>query len=233
MVGHFTINQIERWIMKVKTVTGIEYLQWGACANCKAVSGKGKKRYRYIASIMAISLLLISGVFSVSLYAAVPTQAAITADVAAGTDVATIISNAVAAGMTVQKAVESIVKAGADPAAVVYRAITAGYPAQDVIKGAAAGIDSSSPGQVAKIVSAARQAGVSESDINSWLASAGVSASVIASAGTLATQSPASVQGYSAPRSDIPLTGIIGGSGIGGGGGGGAPPTKQASPSKP
>lgn len=195
--------------------------------NCKVESGNGRKSFRCITSMMALVLLLICCVFSLPLHAAVPTQAALASDLNSGMDIPTIIKNAVDAGMTTQQAVAAVIKAGADPKRTVYSAITAGYSAQDVIKGAAAGVDSSSPGQVAKIISAAREAGVSESDINGWLASAGVSSSVIASAGTLASEDTSPVLGGTVPSSDIPLTAIIGQSGIGGGGGGTSPASKS------
>ena len=231
--------------MNEQSVTEIEYLQWGACVKCNAESGIWKKQYRYFTCMMAFFVLLIGSVLSFPLCAAEPNaqQAAIAADVAAGTDVSVIIQNAVAAGMTTQQAVEAIVMAGADPGRVVYEAITAGYSAEAVVRGAAAAVlaqnsaDTSSTAfsaQVSVIISAAFQAGASASQINGWLADAGMPATVIASANTQASQSPAPAEGYTAPAAVAPLTAVIGGGGVSVGGSSiGAPQTRPASPYVP
>ena len=177
---------------------------------------------------------------------------AIAADVAAGGDIAVIIGNAVAAGMTVAAAVEAIVTAGADPGRVAYAAITANYSAADVVTGATAAIaktalsDAALQAQVTTIVSTARQAGASESQVNGALVAAGVSTTVIANANVQAVQTPAPVYGYTAPVAPPPATTTVIGATVGGGAGGGAiggsgvgaPPTsasgtKPASPTKP
>jgi len=232
--------------MNQQVVTKNEYLQRGACDKCSAKSDIGKKQYRY-ACIMALLLLLIGSVLSFPLCAAEPDaqKAAISAGVAAGTDISIIMQNAVAAGMTPEQAVEAIVMAGADPGRVVYEAITAKYSDEAVVKGAAAAVQQlygADSAQVSAIVSAAIQAGASASQVNSALASAGVPPTVIATANTQSAQSPAPAEGYTAPVAPAPLTAAVGGGGgpIGGGGGApiggsgvGAPPTKQASPYKP
>lgn len=85
---------------------------------------------------------------------------------------------------------------------------------------------------MATIVSVARQAGASETAVNTGLSNAGVSAAMIANANARAAASPAPVFGYTAPPgSTPPPTAGIGGA-VGGGAGGriggsgiGAPPT--------
>ncbi len=225
--------------MNEKNFTENEYLQRGACVKFNAKTGIGKKYYRHFSCFMAICLLLIGSVLSFPLCAAEPDaqKAAISAGVAAGTDISIIMQNAVAAGMTPEQAVEAIVMAGADPGRVVYEAITAKYSDEAVVKGAAAavlqlyGADSA---QVSAIVSAAIQAGASASQVNSALASAGVPPTVIATANTQSAQSPAPAEGYTAPVAPAPLTAAVGGGSVPiGGSGVGAPPTKQASPYKP
>ena len=242
--------------MNEKNFTENEYLQRGACVECNAKAGIGKKHYRHFSCFMAICLLLIGSVLSFPLCAAEPDaqKAAISAGVAAGTDISVIMQNAVAAGMTPEQAVKAIVIAGADPGRVVYEAITAKYLDKDVVKGVAAAVHhlycadtsvtaTTCSAQVSVIVSAAQQAGVSVDQINSFLADAGTPATVVASANTQSSQNPAPAEGYTVPVAAAPLTagvGVGGGSGpIGGGGapiGGssvGAPQTKQASPHKP
>lgn len=240
--------------MNQRAVTENEYLQRGACDKCSAKSGIGKKQYRY-ACIMALLLLLIGSVLSFPLCAAEPDaqKAAISAGVAAGTDISVIMQNAVAAGMTPEQAVMAIVIAGADPGRVVYEAIAAKYLDKDVVKGVAAAVHqlycadtsvtaTTCSAQVSTIVSAAQQAGVSADQINGFLADAGTPATVVASANTQSSQNPAPAEGYTAPVAAAPLTAAIGGGSgpIGGGGGApiggsgvGAPQTKAASPHKP
>lgn len=240
--------------MNQQAVTENEYLQSGACDKCCAKSGIGKKQYRY-ACFMALLLLLIGSVLSFPLCAAEPDaqKAAISAGVAAGTDISVIMQNAVAAGMTPEQAVKAIVIAGADPGRVVYEAITAKYLDKDVVKGVAAAVQqlycadtsvtaTTCSAQVSTIVSAAQQAGVSADQINGFLADAGTPATVVASANTQSSQNPAPAEGYTAPVAAAPLTAAVGGGGgpIAGGGGApiggaavGAPPTKQASQYKP
>ncbi len=155
---------------------------------------------------------------------------AINADVAAGVDIATIIQNAVAAGLTVSQAVEAIVAAGVDPGRVVYIAIQANYSATDVVNGAANAVakmglsDTAFQAQISLIVSTALQGGASEGSIRNGLSLAGVSAPVIANAFAQAVTNPAPVFGYTTPyippRPGGPggpggFTGFIGGSGIG------------------
>jgi hypothetical protein len=169
---------------------------------------------------------------------------AIAADVAAGGDIAAIIANAVAAGMTVAEAVEAIVAAGADPGRVAYLAITANFSAADVVAGAAAAVtkmgmsDAVLLAQMTTIISTARQAGASESQVNGALSAAGIPATVIANANVAAAQTPAPVYGYTAPAPPAEATtaviGAVGGGGVSIGGASiGAPPTQPASPTKP
>ena len=245
--------------MNEQSVTGIERLQRSARVACRAEFGIGKKQYGYFTCMPALFLLLIGSVLSSPLYAAVPEapkvaiaagaaepdaqQAAIAAGVAAGTDISVIIQNAVAAGMTTEQAVEAIVTAGADPGRVVYEAITAKYPAETVVKCTAAAVNhqycadttlTPCSARVCTIVAAAIQAGESEINIHSWIASAGMPPTVIANAGAQACQGSAPVEGYSAPVAAAPLTAVIGGGGAPiGGSSVGAPGTQTASPSKP
>jgi hypothetical protein len=215
--------------MSKQLMMGVKYLWRGTC-------------------VMAVLLLLCVMLFS-SVQTANAQDARITAlnaDVAAGTDIAVIIQNAVAAGLTVSQAVEAIVKAGVDPGRVTYAAITANFSPADVVRGAADAVetqglsDSAFQAQITLIDSVARQAGASESQINSGLSSAGVPAGVIANANSQAIQSPAPVFGYTTPYTPPPTGGIggTGGTGFIGGSGIGAPEnqasgSKPASPSKP
>lgn len=167
-----------------------------------------------------------------------------------------------AAGLSVCRDVEVLVTAGADPGRVVYVAIT-DFCASEVVPGTANAVnficapevvrcaanaveriglsDAALLTQMATIVSAARQAGASETAVNTGLSNAGVPPAVIASANTRAASSTPPVYGYTAPPGSTPppTAGIGGAFGRGGGGGliGGAsigkPPTTPASPTKP
>lgn len=177
-------------------------------------------------------------------------QASIAADLAAGTDIAVIIKNALAAGMTVEEAVEAIVTAGADPGRVVYIAITANYSAEAVVQGATAAVSkmgltgANFQAAVTVISSAALQAGATQSQVTAGARNAGVSTAIISNAITQALMSPAPVFGYTAPTPP-PTTAVVlgtvlgapGGATIIGGSAIGAPPTPaatgKASPYKP
>jgi hypothetical protein len=207
------------------------------------------KKRMAIAARVAACLLLIGVLVAPPLSAATEDEtriAAITAALAAGTDIAVIIQNAVAAGMALDRAVEVIVGAGVDPGRVVYAAITAGFSASEVVRGAANGVegrgltDAGLLTQMTTIVQAATQAGATPSQINSGLVNAGIPATVIAAANAGAATSSGPVYGYTAPPGTPPPAGGIGGTFGGGSGGGliggsgiGAPPTKPASPTKP
>jgi len=222
--------------MNEQSVTGIELLNGSMCAERRTGSGIRKKRYLNSIRIFTFFLVVICSVFNFSVVAAdmVTQKAAIAAGVAAGTPISAIINDAVAAGMTPGQAVEAIVMAGADPGKVTYDAITAGYSAEAVVKGAASAVSQQRcadtaicSGQTSRIISAAQQAGASSSEINGWLASAGIPPTIIASANTQSSQ------GDYVPSGGTPLTSIVaGGGGLIGGSSIGSP-TKQASPTKP
>lgn len=211
--------------MNRQLITSIDWLRRGAC-------------------VTAV-LLLLCFMLPLTVQAASPQDpriAAINADVAAGTDIAVIIQNAVAAGLTVQQAVEAIVAAGVDPGRVVYLAILANYPATDVITGAANAVskmglsETAFQAQITLIVSTARQAGATAGQVNSGLSLTGVSPNIIANANALAARNPAPVFGYTAPTPPAPpmTAGFGGPSGTPIGGSGiGAPPTKAASQTNP
>jgi hypothetical protein len=232
--------------MNEQSVTGMACLQRGAYAECSPVSGTGKKQYRYFACIMAVFLLLIGSLFSSPLCAAVTDaqKAAIASGVATGTDIADIIKNAVESGMTTEQAVEAIIIAGSDPGRVVYQAIVAKYPSESVIKGAAAAVNKqyctettqdSCLSKVCAIVAAAIQAGETEAQFRSWMASAGISSIVLANADAQTCQglSGAPVEGYSAPAAGGALTSIIGWGGGHIGGSRFGSPNQPASKHKP
>lgn len=220
-----------------------------------AERGIGKKRMPFAARVAAC-LLLIGVLLPAALCVAAqqdPREAAIVADLAAGIDIAVIIQNAVAAGLTVSRAVEVLVTAGADTGRVVYMAITAQFLASDVVCGAANAVRRMGPSdaalltQLATMVSVARQAGASETEVNTGLTCGSISPAVIANANARAAASPAPVFGYTAPAAPPPATTTVIGTAVGGGGAGGgaiggsgigAPPTsasgtKPASPTKP
>jgi len=196
--------------------------------------GIGKKRMP-VAARVAACLLLIGVLLPATLCVAAqqdPREAAIVADLAVGTDIAVIIQNAVAAGLTVARAVEVLVTAGADSGRIVYMAITAHFLASDVVCGAANAVqkmglsDAALLTQLATIGSVARQAGASQTEVNTGFTCGGISPPVIAS-----------VYGYTAPPGyTVPLTAGIGGGAGGsliGGSGIGKPPTTPASPTVP
>lgn len=231
-------------LMKIQTMerkkTCREAKVWGSLAKSgRKVSAKGFLRF------LIIALIFISLLPSLSLGAQGgnrgqdPRLLRIAADLAAGTDIAVIIRNAVDAGLSVEKAVESLITAGADPGRVVYLAIAAHYPAEKVLKGAFTAVKKMGLSDIAlqeavnTIVSVALQAGATESQVNSAAMSAGIPAAVIANAIAEATSNPSPVFGYKAPganttsivgnRVGAPGAGsFIGGSGIG------APPTDAA-----
>ncbi len=211
----------------------------------------GKKRMP-VAARVAACLLMIGVLLPAALCVAAqqdPREAAIAADLAAGTDIAVIIRNAVAAGLSVERAVGALVTAGADPGRVAYVAITANFPASDVVRGASNAVqrmglsDAAVLTQITTIVSAATTAGAAPSQVNSGLSNAGVPPAVIANANARAASAP--VYGYTAPTAPAPATSTVIGAAVGGGGGGaiggsgvGAPPTsasrtQPASPTKP
>nr|MBC8363139.1 hypothetical protein [Candidatus Desulfatibia profunda] len=194
-----------------------------------------------------ITLLLILSIIS-SIMLPCPSGAQegppawIAADLAAGVSIEEVIQKAVDAGMAVEDAVEALILAGANASQVVYAAITANYPAESVVKGAATAVskmglsDTDAQAALTVIASAALQAGATQSKVTTGLASAGVSAVVIANAITQALLTPSPVFGYTAPTPPAPPTGggVLGGGGPPiGGSGAGAPPTKVASPTKP
>ena len=168
-------------------------------------------------------------------------EAAIAAELAAGTDFAVIIKNAVNAGMSVDNAVRALVTAGADPGKVTFDAITAKFDPSAVTQGAANGVaakglsDAAVQGQMATIVQAATQAGATPTQTNTGLSNASVPSTVIANANAIAASSP--VFGYAAlpsagaagsgVGSGLPvMSGGAGGSGGGGGGGVNPSPSK-------
>ena len=137
--------------------------------------------------------------------------------------------------MTVEQAVEVMILAGADPGRVVYEAIVSKYTSESVIKGAADAVDKEyctdttlapCSSRVCAIVAAATQAGETETQVRSWMASAGMPPIALANASAETCQGPgggAPVEGYSAPApAAVVQTSIISGGG-GFGGGGGAP----------
>jgi hypothetical protein len=214
----------------------------------------GKFQQRFYPFIVVIMLLFVGALFSSPLHAAVSSaqKSAIAAGMAAGTEISTLLKNAVASGLTPEEAVQELIRAGADPGKVVYEAITAKYSAEGVTKSAGKavmdvygneclqkGIElancQSLNSQVSSMQSAALQAGVPASNINGWLAAANVPPTVIANAGTQSGQSPAPAEGPSGPTPSGPaLTSLISGAGgaSGGysiGGAGVGSPTKPAS----
>jgi hypothetical protein len=232
---------------KTKGLSGRE--AHGTCCAESAASNPGMK---FLGFWMVLMLFLIGSQFASPLHAAIPDaqKTAIAAGVAAGTDIAVIMQNAVAAGLTPEEAVQELVRAGADPGRVVYEAITAKYSAEIVTKAAAEAVAATSgedsallSNQTAAIYSAALQAGATAGDVNGWLAAANIPPTVIANAGTQSGQTQGPAEGYSAPGQGPALTSLIGGVGGAGGGVGGAgggiggagvgSPTKPASPTKP
>src|SRR4030042_2730152 len=180
----------------------------------------------YFSCVMAV-LFLMSMVVSSPLRAAEapdPRLAQIAADVAAGSDMAIIIQQAVAGGMTVANAVEAVINAGADPGRVVYLAITANYPAESVVQGAITAVlkmglsDANFQNALTLIASTALQAGANSSQIIGGAANAGVADNVIANALAQARLNSAPIFGYTAPAPAGPTTARwnIGGSDMGG-----------------
>ncbi len=233
--------------MTGRAVSGIMDFRWRTNVPSIAEAVVSKEQYRYLAGMLVFILFLLGSVFSFPLCAAAEMdarKAAIAAGVAAGTDISVIIKDAVAAGMTPQQAVEELVAAGADPGRVVYEAITAKYSSEAVIKGASTAVNQkfcTNPDEtpcstgVNAIITAATQAGESQTTVQGWIASAGISANVIANAGSSGSQNggtKAPVEAYSPPGAPPALTSIIGGGG-GSIGGSGIGSTKKASNSNP
>jgi hypothetical protein len=141
---------------------------------------------------------------------------ALAADVAAGTDIAIIIKNAVDSGLALRKAAEEIVTASVDPGRVAYLGILAKFLPPDVICGVANAVTKMKlpPDafleQIALIASTSMQAGASESEVRIGLACGGIAATEIGNALVRATQSPAPVFGYTAPTQTAAPTSIIG-----------------------
>ena len=235
--------------MNEKLLKGIRCVQRWMHPASGTERGIGKKRMPFAARIAAC-LLMIGVLLPATLCVAAqqdPREAAIVADLAGGTDIAVIIQNAVAAGLSVERAVDVLVTAGADPGRVVSAAITAGFSASEVVRGAADAVqrmglsDAALLTQMATIVSAARQAGASETAVNTGLSNAGVSPLMIANANARAASMPPPVYGYTAPPGFTrpPTAGTGGafgrgaGGGLIGGSGLGKPPTTPASPTHP
>ncbi|HLA27263.1 MAG TPA: hypothetical protein VJZ49_05160, partial [Syntrophales bacterium] len=209
------------------------------CVRCwtrpvsEAERGISEKRMPIMARV-ATCLLLISFIIIASPRSAASEEdarlAVIASDLAAGTDIAVIIQNAVAAGLSVDRAVEALVTAGAEPGMVAYAAITANFPVSDVVRGAANAIaqlglsEAALLSQVTTIVSAATTAGANPAQVNSGLVNTGIPPATIANAISRAASAP--VFGYTAPATPPPagppiiagpvggLGGLIGGSGV-------------------
>ncbi|MBN1663680.1 MAG: hypothetical protein JW943_08770 [Deltaproteobacteria bacterium] len=152
---------------------------------------------------LVIGLIFLSMLFSVPMSFGAkenkkgqdPRLLQITADLAAGLDLAAIIKNAVAAGLPVEEVTKWMVKAGTDPGRVVYAAITANFPAESVVKGVCEAVNemllsaAAHQSAVNAIVSAVIQAGVPQSQV----------AHACRSCGTPEVIANALVYGYSEP----------------------------------
>ena len=212
-------------VMKENINKGVKFIQRKNRYDSIGKSEMKKAPNLYFSCVMAV-LFLMSMAVSLPLWAADqqdPKLAQIAADVAAGTDIALIIQQAVAGGMTVANAVEAVVNAGADPGRVAYIAITANYSAESVVQGAITAVskmglsDADFQTALTLIASAALQAGANPRQIISGAANAGVANNVIANAIAQARLNPAPVFGYTAPAPAGPTTSRwnIGGSSIG------------------
>jgi hypothetical protein len=141
---------------------------------------------------------------------------ALAADVAAGTDIAIIIKNAIDSGLTLRRASEEIVMASVDPGRVAYLGILAKFLSTDVICGVATAVakmklpPDAFLEQIALIASTSLQAGASESEVRIGLACGGIAATDIGNALVRATQSPAPVFGYTVPTQTTAPTAAIG-----------------------
>jgi hypothetical protein len=162
------------------------------------------------------------------------------ADVAAGTDIAVVIKNAVDSGLTLRRATEEIVTTSVDPGRVAYLGILAKYLPPEVICGVANAVTKMKlpPDafleQIALVASTSLQAGASESEVRTGLACGGIAATEIGNAIVRATQSPAPVFGYTTPTQTTPPTAGIGAPTrtMGGGGARNIGTTTPASPTQ-
>lgn len=166
----------------------------------------GKGRKLFFSCVRAVLFLLMGMAVSIPLRAAGeqnPMQAQITADIAAGKDIASIIQQAVAGRMTVANAVGSIVTAGVDPGRVAYIAITAKFSAESVVQGAVTTVSKMGLSEadfrtaLTLICSSAIQAGAHENQVARGAANAGAPNTAIANAIAQAMMPPAPAFGHS------------------------------------